>query len=72
MARIEPPRQSGTWWTGTGEKFDPDSTPPAPAGSYVIHYGGKVLSDSAKDEETTGLGHRPGDVDASREALTLT
>ena len=27
---------SGTWWMGTGEKFDPDSTVPAPAGSYVI------------------------------------
>ena len=29
---------SGTWWMGTGETFDPDSTVPAPAGSYVIHY----------------------------------
>jgi len=43
---------SGTWWMGTGEKFDPDSTVPAPAGSYVIHYGGKVHYDGAKDEET--------------------
>ena len=24
---------------------------PAPAGSYVIHYGGKVHYDGAKDEE---------------------
>jgi len=43
---------SGTWWIGTGEKFDPDATVPAPAGSYVIHYGGKVHYDGAKDEET--------------------
>jgi hypothetical protein len=43
---------SGTWWMGTGEKFDPDSTVPVPAGSYVVHYGGKVHYDGAKDEET--------------------
>ena len=43
---------SGTWWMGTGEKFDPESTVPAPAGSYVIHYGGKVHYDGAKNEET--------------------
>ena len=43
---------SGTWWMGTGEKFDPESTVPAPAGSYVIHYGGKVHYDGAKTEET--------------------
>jgi len=43
---------SGTWWMGTGEKFDPDSTVPAPAGSYVIHYAGKIHYDGAKDEET--------------------
>jgi hypothetical protein len=40
---------SGTWWMGTGEKFDPESTVPAPAGSYVIHYAGKVHYDGAKD-----------------------
>src|SRR4051812_40513421 len=28
---------SGTWWMGTGEKFDPASTVAATAGSYVIH-----------------------------------
>ena len=43
---------SGTWWMGTGETFDPESTVPAPAGSYVIHYGGKVHYDGAKNEET--------------------
>jgi ChrR-like protein with cupin domain len=42
---------SGTWWMGTGTTFDPNATVPAPAGSYVIHYGGKVHFDGAKDEE---------------------
>ena len=42
---------SGTWWVGTGEKFDPDSTKPMPTGSYVVHYGGKVHYDGAKNEE---------------------
>ena len=43
---------SGTWWMGTGENFDPEGTVPAPAGSYVIHYGGRVHFDGAKGEET--------------------
>src|SRR6266850_2621179 len=43
---------SGTWWMGTGQTFDPESTVPVPAGSYVIHYGGKVHYDGAKSEET--------------------
>ena len=43
---------SGTWWMGTGEKFDPDTTVPVGAGTYVIHYGGKVHYDGAKDQET--------------------
>ena len=42
---------AGTWWLGTGEKFDPEATVPVPAGSYVIHYGGKVHYDGAKTEE---------------------
>ena len=42
---------SGTWWMGTGEKFDPASTVPVPAGSYVIHYANKIHHDGAKDEE---------------------
>jgi quercetin dioxygenase-like cupin family protein len=43
---------SGTWWMGTGETFDPESTVPAPAGSYVVHYANKVHYDGAKTEET--------------------
>ena len=42
---------SGTWWMGTGEKFDPDSTVPAPAGSYVIHHAKQIHYDGAKSEE---------------------
>jgi hypothetical protein len=42
---------SGTWWMGTGDKFDPASTVPVPAGSYVIHYANKIHYDGAKDEE---------------------
>jgi hypothetical protein len=41
----------GTWWVGTGEKFDPDSTVPVTAGSYVIHYAQKIHYDGAKGEE---------------------
>jgi quercetin dioxygenase-like cupin family protein len=40
----------GTWWLGTGEKFDPDSTVPVPAGTYVIHHAGQVHYDGAKDQ----------------------
>ena len=63
---------SGTWWMGTGEKFDPDATVPAPAGSYKVHYAGTAHYDGAKDEETRhpGLGHGAGHLDSRREALT--
>jgi hypothetical protein len=42
---------SGTWWVGTGNTFDPNSTVPVPAGSYVIHRAGGAHYDGAKDEE---------------------
>jgi hypothetical protein len=42
---------SGTWWTGTGETFDPDATVPIPAGSYVYHRAQRIHYDGAKDEE---------------------
>jgi len=41
----------GTWWVGTGDKFDPDSTVPLPTGSYVTHTGKEVHYDGAKGEE---------------------
>ena len=42
---------SGTWWVGTGNKFDPNSTVPMPAGSFVTHYGQQVHYDGAKEDE---------------------
>lgn len=42
---------SGTWWMGTGDKFEPENTVPVPAGTYVVHYGSKVHYDGAKNEE---------------------
>ncbi len=43
---------SGTWWVGTGTKFDPDTTVPMPAGSYVTHFGKQVHYDGAKGGDT--------------------
>jgi hypothetical protein len=42
---------SGTWWVGSGEKFDPASTVPMPAGSFVTHFGKQVHYDGAKEGE---------------------
>lgn len=42
---------SGTWWVGWGTKYDPDSTAPMKAGSFVRHIGKGVHYDGAKDEE---------------------
>ena len=51
---------SGTWWVGTGSKFDPDSTVPLPAGTFVTHFGKQIHYDGAKDEdavlEIVGMG----------------
>ncbi len=40
---------SGTWWVGTGTKFDPDATVPMPAGSYVTDFAKGIHYDGAKD-----------------------
>jgi quercetin dioxygenase-like cupin family protein len=42
---------SGTWYTGTGERFAPDQTVALKAGSYMLHPAGEVHFDGAKDEE---------------------
>lgn len=42
---------SGTWWVGTGNKYDPDSTVPVPAGSFVTHFAKQIHYDGAKDVE---------------------
>jgi hypothetical protein len=42
----------GTWWVGSGSKFDPDNgTTAMPAGSFVTHFGKQVHWDGAKDED---------------------
>jgi len=41
----------GTWWVGTGDKFDPASTVPLPAGTVVTHFGKEVHYDGAKEGE---------------------
>ena len=42
---------SGTWWVGTGAKFDPEGTVPLPAGTFITHFGKQIHYDGAKDEE---------------------
>jgi quercetin dioxygenase-like cupin family protein len=41
----------GTWWVGTGRKFDPANTVPMHEGTFVTHFGGQVHWDGAKDED---------------------
>jgi len=46
----------GTWWVGSGPKFDPEhGTVPLPAGSFVTHFGKQVHCDGAKDEDAVLL-----------------
>jgi len=51
---------SGTWWVGTGPKYDPATTTPMPAGSFVTHFGKEIHWDGAKDGdcvlEIVGMG----------------
>ncbi len=53
---------SGTWWMGTGTEFNPGATVPAPAGSFVTHFGRGIHYDGAKDEPVVLLivGEGPG------------
>ena len=57
---------SGTWWVGTGEKYDPDSTTPMPAGSFVVHFGNKVHYDGAKNEDCEVLIYGEGPATSTR------
>ncbi len=52
----------GTWWVGSGPKFDPANTTPMPEGSFVTHFGKQVHWDGAKDEDAVLLimGEGPG------------
>ena len=51
---------AGTWWVGSGKKFDPDSTVPLGAGTTVIHTGKQVHYDGAKQGEAILLIHGIG------------
>jgi hypothetical protein len=59
----------GTWWVGSGPKFDPANTTPMPAGSFVTHFGKQVHWDGAKDEDTVLLimGEGPATATAAEE-----
>jgi quercetin dioxygenase-like cupin family protein len=50
----------GTWWTGTGPDFKPETTVPVKTGGFMKHPKGAVHYDGAKDEEVivqiTGMG----------------
>jgi quercetin dioxygenase-like cupin family protein len=54
----------GTWWVGTGDKYDPDNTVPVPAGSYVTHFGNKIHYDGAKTEDVIIQVHGMGPATA--------
>jgi hypothetical protein len=51
---------SGTWWVGSGPKFDPDSTVPMPAGTYVLHTGKGIHYDGAKQGDAILMIHGIG------------
>ena len=59
----------GTWWVGSGPKFDPATTTPMPAGSFVTHFGKQVHWDGAKDEDAVLLimGEGPATSTAAEE-----
>lgn len=46
---------SGTWWVGTGPNYEPESTVPLKAGTYVVHHANELHYDGAKDEDCTLL-----------------
>ena len=45
----------GTWWVGSGRKWDQNNTVPMRPGTFVTHFGGQVHWDGAKDEDATIL-----------------
>jgi quercetin dioxygenase-like cupin family protein len=51
---------SGTWYTGTGETFEPSAAVPLKTGGYMVHPNGKVHWDGTREEgaviQITGYG----------------
>jgi hypothetical protein len=41
----------GTWWVGSGRKWDPNNSVPMRAGTFVTHFAKQVHWDGAKDED---------------------
>jgi quercetin dioxygenase-like cupin family protein len=54
----------GTWYVGTGNKWDKEATVPVKAGGAVTHFAKQVHYDGAKDEEVVVLiiGEGPGSL----------
>ena len=50
----------GTWWLGSGDKYDPESTVPVGPGTYVFHKAKEIHYDGAKKEpaviQLSGMG----------------
>jgi quercetin dioxygenase-like cupin family protein len=58
---------SGTWWVGTGNKFDPANlTVPMKPGTFVTHFGNRTHWDGAKDDDVTLLIIGEGPVTTAR------
>jgi hypothetical protein len=45
----------GTWWVGSGHKWDPNNAVPMRPGTFVTHFGKQVHWDGAKDEDAVIL-----------------
>jgi hypothetical protein len=61
----------GTWWVGTGPKFDPEhGSTPMPTGTFVTHFGKQVHWDGAKDEDAVLLIMGEGPATATEVEMT--
>ena len=61
----------GTWWVGTGPKFDPKhGSTPMPTGTFVTHFGKQVHWDGAKDEDAVLLIMGEGPATATEVEMT--
>jgi len=62
---------SGTWYTGTGDDFEPDKTIGLKPGSYMKHPAGAHHYDGAKDEEVVVqiIGEGPSETTRLRPEL---
>jgi len=42
---------SGTWWVGSGPKYDPSAGYPVSAGTFIVDHANEIHWDFAKDED---------------------